>query len=413
MRIVHISHTDTGGGAAIACIRHAEAMKDAGLDVNVLTAKKMGQNPIVTKPHWGWYSIVNQIQYSLHEWIISKIKPIGTFSIMQYGVPFHKTKEVKEADVIFLHWVNKNTLSIKGVEQLLKLNKPTFWYLHDMFPITGGCHYSLDCLEYQKDCKKCPLIENPKADGLAHKQLKWKIKHWSKYPNLYFIAPSIWLKDCIEHSSLAKNCISIVIPNLINTKVFKPYDFDVKKIFGLNPNKKTILFSSHLHGNIYKGSNYTINCLKLLDPSKYEGLIIGNMPKGLEESVPLKVIATGYLSDSISLVMAYNACDTLIISSIAENYPNVVLEAMACGKPCIGFKIGGIPDLISHKKTGYLTNEKTAEKLLDGIFWMFEDSHRYSIISQEARKQIVENNSYYNGKAIHSLLELCQNIKHS
>lgn len=408
MKIIHISQTDSQGGAAIACVRHAEAMKASGLDANVIVAKKIGWNSIVSKPHWGWHFIVNQIESALNDWIVQRKNPTGYFSIMSFGLPFHKTKEVIEADVIFLHWINKSALSIKGVERILKLGKPTYWYMHDMFPITGGCHYSLACNGYQNKCTSCTLIGNDGSKDITQKQLNKKIKHWSRCKNLHFITPSNWLKDCVVHSSLAKGHTCIVIPNVINTEIFKPYDTDSKSFFGLNSSKKAILFSSHLLNSIYKGASYTMNCLKYLDPNKYEGLIIGNMSEGLDKEIPMKVIATGYLSDNLSLALAYNACDTVIITSIAENYPNVVLEAMACGRPCIGFNTGGIPELIRHKETGYLTEENTTEGILKGLSWLFEDKQRYIDLSQAARQQIVSNNSYKGASIIYSELYLNQ-----
>ena len=335
---------------------------------------------------------------------MSSLKATGSFSVMQYGHSFDRIKEVKEADIIFLHWVNQNTLSIKGVEHILRMGKPTYWYMHDMFPITGGCHHSLGCEGFQNKCTDCPLIKNKKS--IASKQLQSKLKHWAKYKNLEFITPSTWLGSCVEKSILAKGHRVHVVPNVIDTNLFKPLPFDTKVMFGLNPKKKTLLFSADLSGSVYKGSQYTIDCLKRLDPNEFEGLIIGNMPKGLQEEVPIKVIATGYLMDSLSLVLAYNACNTVLISSVAENYPNVVLEAMACGKPCIGFKTGGIPDLICDKETGLLTAENTSDSLLNAINTMFQDGILYKRMGDAARKMIETNNAYKKMRDIYKEIKL-------
>lgn len=89
---------------------------------------------------------------------------------------------------------------------------------------------------------------------------------------------------------------------------------------------------------------------KDVGPQKYEGLIIGHAPSDFVKDLDLRIVETGYLNDNLSLTLAYNACDTFIIPSVAENYPNVVLESMACGKPCVGFNTGGIPDLIKMVK---------------------------------------------------------------
>jgi len=393
MKVVHINTNDLGGGAAIAASRHCEAMRMAGIEAKLITLSKGSHYPYVKKIHLGLRTLLAQLFVLLSNRKIKQLNPTGTFSVMRYGHPFHKDKDVREADAIVIHWVNKNCISIKEIENILKLGKPTVWYMHDMFPITGGCHHSLGCDGYTIDCKDCPLIKGKGCNGVAAKQLKKKLRHWKKYQNLMFATPSNWLASCVRKSALAQGHEVKVIPNTINTDLFKPLPFDCKVLFGLDPNKKTILFSADLSGSVYKGSQYTIDCLKKLEPEKYEGLIIGNMPKGLEEQVSIKVTAMGYLTDQLSLVLAYNACDTVLITSIAENYPNVILEAMSCGKPCMGFKVGGIPDLIKEGETGYITEVGDVKGLVDGI-QNLQSSEKYKRLACAAREQVLKNNSY-------------------
>lgn len=392
MKVVHINTNDLGGGAAIAASRHCEAMLQTGVEAKLVTLTKGSHKLYVKKIHLGLSNLLVQLFTLLSGRQIKKLQPTGTFSVMRYGHPFHKDKDVREADAIVIHWVNKNCLSIKGVEEILKLGKPTIWYMHDMFPITGGCHHSLGCNGYSSDCANCPLI-NGSDKALAKRQLKSKIKHWRKYSNLTFVTPSNWLADCVRKSVLAQGHEVKAIPNAIDTNLFKPLPFDCKTLFGLDTNKKTILFSADLSGSVYKGSQYTIECLKRLNTEKYEGLIIGNMPKGVQEEVPIKVVATGYLMDSLSLVLAYNACDTVLITSIAENYPNVILEAMACGKPCVGFKVGGIPDLIRDGETGYIVSVSDCKTLVERLQTMMVTDN-YEMMSKRTREQVLAENDY-------------------
>ncbi len=392
MKVVHINTNDLGGGAAIAASRHCEAMIQAGIDAKMITLTKGSHKPYVKKIHLGLRTLLITAFSLLHGRLLKQIKPTGTFSVMRFGHPFYNDKDISEADLIILHWVNQNCLSIKGVEKILQLRKPTIWYMHDMFPITGGCHHSLGCDGYKTECKNCPLI-NGKCKGLASKQLKSKLKHWQKYQNLSFVTPSNWLASCVRESALAQGHRVKVIPNTIDTDMFKPLPFDCKMLFGLDPKKKTILFSADLSGSVYKGSQYTIDCLKQLDPGKYEGLIIGNMPKGLMEHVSIKVTATGYLTDQLSLVLAYNACDTVLVTSIAENYPNVILEAMACGKPCVGFKVGGIPDLIKDGETGHLVSAGDVNGLKKSLIELL-GGNTYAQMANSARDKVLEQNTF-------------------
>ena len=78
------------------------------------------------------------------------------------------------------------------------------------------------------------------------------------------------------------------------------------------------------------------------------------------------------------------AFDFLCVSSIGEGWPNVVLEAMVCGKPVIGTRVGGIPEAISSKDYGLLVPPKDpvamadAMKMAIDIQWNREEIARYA-----------------------------------
>ena len=81
-----------------------------------------------------------------------------------------------------------------------------------------------------------------------------------------------------------------------------------------------------------------------------------------------------------------------LIPSLEDNLPNTIMEAMACGTPCVGFNTGGIPEMIDHKTNGYVANYKDAEDLANGICWVLEKAN-YEQLSQNARQKVVENYS--------------------
>lgn len=401
MKVVHINWSDTEGGAAIAATRMCEAMRRTGIDATMLTLKKNGRKSFVHKLHLGWKSIFSVLNDVALAKDIKRVQSVGTFSLMKRGYDFTKDSAVQAADVIFIHWVNNNTLSLKGVEQILKTGKPVFWYMHDMFPITGGCHHSLGCDSYQKQCANCPVI---KVDGLkqiATKQLKKKLAAWGGFSNLEFVTPSKWLGGCVKSSTLAQGHSVYVVPNVIDTAVFHPVETSLKSLLGLDATKKTIMFSAATYSSVYKGAKYMHDFLKELDPQRYEALAIGELSEDFSKDLDIKIVSTGYLIDDLSMVVAYNCADAFVISSVAENYPNVLLEAMACGIPCVGFPIGGIPDLIIHKETGYLTREVDAKELQEGVEFLFADEQRYSMLSDEARRRVEKYNAYTNVFTIH------------
>lgn len=405
-KIVHINSIDEGGGAAIACRRHCEAMAMNGVDSTMVVVSKKSS-----------YSYITQYQESNAAFLVNRfinrivfkfckaLKPFGVFSIFLPGFNLFKCKEIKSADVIFIHWVNNGTLSLSGLEKILRLNKPTFWYLHDMFPITGGCHHSMGCNGFEESCENCPVIQNLRYKGVSHKQFIKKKQVFDKYPNLAFVAPSQWLTEFTKKSVICHSHDVFCVPNVINTEIFKPIGIQVKEKFGLNRNKRTILIGNASPQSPYKGLSYTIDCLRCLSPDKYELLVVGEKYDESFRGISLNIISTGYINGEYGMVEVYNACDTYLITSVAENYPNVILEAMACGKPCVGFPIGGIPDLIRHKSTGYVTSKCDSGLLVEGIEWLFSDENRYSTMARKAREQVLVENSYNQCKYIHKELD--------
>ena len=89
--------------------------------------------------------MINQLLYHA-----SKI--IGTYSFAFNGCDLSKENDIREADFIYLHWINMGMLSIYDVERILKLGRPVFWFMHDMWPLTGGCHHAFDCTKYLEKC---------------------------------------------------------------------------------------------------------------------------------------------------------------------------------------------------------------------------------------------------------------------
>jgi glycosyltransferase involved in cell wall biosynthesis len=64
------------------------------------------------------------------------------------------------------------------------------------------------------------------------------------------------------------------------------------------------------------------------------------------------------------------------------------MEAMSCGTPCVGFDVGGIPEMIDHKENGYVAEYKNAEDFVKGIIYCIENQE---ILSKNAREKVLEN----------------------
>ena len=199
-----------------------------------------------------------------------------------------------------------------------------------------------------------------------------------------------------------KSFSNIVVRNVIDTTLYKPIDKNyAREELGLNPDKRYLLFMACDVNSPYKGWKYLEGLLKELNVPNVEGLIIGNIT---EPIVNLNIVIhkLGFISSDERKVLVYSAADILVIPSVAENFPNVVIESMACGTPVVGFRTGGISEQIQHKETGFLADSFSTESLLEGVNWILNMScDEMKMISSKAREYVKENCSYQNVLNIH------------
>ena len=184
-----------------------------------------------------------------------------------------------------------------------------------------------------------------------------------------------------------------LIPYPIDINIWKPINkLYAKEILGINKLKKVILFGA-VGGPKYprKGSELLEKALNILSNSIFKNieeniqiLVFGeSSDKKFINNLPISFL--GSLSDDISLKVLYSAADVMVVPSIQEAFGQTASEAHACGTPVVGFRIGGLIDIITHKETGYLANPYDPESLAYGIKWVIEDNERNKKLSEKAR----------------------------
>lgn len=405
MKVVHISFSDRTGGAAIAAYRHSEAMNLAGIVSTMLVVHSRNfQGGTVVRVHTNeaYVRLRMFLQQSYAQKFVNAASPKSQFTYANVGFDLSSISCVKNADVIFIHWINAGIVSVKGIEKILKLDKPTYWYMHDMWPMTGGCHYALDCDNYKTHCAFCPILTKNGAKDLAQKQFSKKLSSWFKYDNLQVLTPSVWLSNCAKESALFSIKKNSVVPNLIDTDRFKPVDKSfARSILNLPQEKKLLLFGAMDVNSPFKGWSLLEQAVNSLDLDDVECVVFGKCDaRQLSASLNKKLHFIGTLQDEYALVLLYNAVDLVLLPSLAENYPNVILEGMACGVPAVGFAVGGVSDLLTHKRTGYLSEYKNVADFAAGIKWVLETPD-YLALSTNCRAFVLENNAYSKVKQIH------------
>ncbi|HPO50949.1 MAG TPA: glycosyltransferase, partial [Spirochaetota bacterium] len=308
-----------------------------------------------------------------------------------------KNSTVKNSDIINIHWTS-GYQSVENIANLLSLNIPVAFTLHDMNYFTGGCHYSSVCKKYEDNCLGCPQLKNDKYN-IPNIVLSEKIKYFSG-KDITVISPSKWLADCAKKSTLFKNFRIETIPNSIETELFKNIDKkDAKNDLGINKEIITILFGTENHKEKRKGFVHLLEameyCKKDFIFSEYvkNGRILiltfGRASDDLKKlNIPFK--SFGYVNDDLTLSKIYSASDFVVLPSEEDNLPNIALEALSCGTPVISFSIGGMTDILKNGENGFLSEPFDIEDMGNNILKFVKDDRLRKKTSDAGRRLIEE-----------------------
>ncbi len=378
MKVVHISTGYNHGGAAIACKRLVEAQRIVGIDARIIT-QESGVFPEYVYSTTKSF-IKKKINFLRLAWekfvfLFYEISKEGRFhySLANTGEKIANHPLIKQSDIIHLHWINAGFISLIGLKELINTGKPIVWTMHDIWAFTGGCHIADKCVNYQDRCADCFYLTQRQKDIFSLKQQKRKSILYNT-DNLFFIAPSKWQYQRAKSSSLLKGKNIEIIHNAIAPIKNISSKSECRKHFKLLMDKKLILFGAFNTNDRHKGMKYLMEALKILD--KYpdiELMVFGKQSEEFKE-LPFKVNYLGYFSDEMKMRMVYKAADIFVTPSIEDNLPNTILESFTCGTPVVAFKTGGIPEIIDHKKNGYLAEFKNINDLAQGIKWCLENN---------------------------------------
>jgi len=327
------------------------------------------------------------------------------FSFGFIGRNVDKEPLLLDSDIIHLHWIC-NFISIKGIARLVNIKKPIIWTIHDSWPITGGCHVRYGCSQYCYGCTNCHELAR-KNTYLSESILKKKRKYWANN-NIVAVAPSKWMFECLKKSDLFKQENIYHIPNPIDLSIYEYHekhdDSSIVILFGaVQPTKAK-----------YKGYNYLLEALKIItekypDYAKRIELNIFGSDE-LEENEVLagfKHNNLGFLNSDEQLVRAYQNSHIYVLPTLDDNLPTTVLESMSCGTPVVSFDIGGLSDMVDHKKNGYLAKYKDSNDFAEGIIWVINNNSE-NRLSQNARAKIENDFSY--SKTVEKYIELYNKV---
>ena len=394
MRILLLNTTDINGGAARAAYRLHQGLNGIGVQSQMLVQEKFSSDTMVQAPG-------NRVEQGIARGRISfDALPLKCYSQTRKAnfslqwLPERIALQVTNLnpDVINIHWTGSAFLRW---ETLARFKQPMVWTLHDMGAFTGGCFYAHDCRGYTASCGKCPQLGSHRERDLSRWVWRRKAKAWQNL-DLTVVSPSGWLAKCAGESSLFGDVTIKVIPNGVDINKYQPITKSVaRELLGLAQDKHIIMFGSlNATSDRRKGFHLLQPALQNLSQAgwgdKAQVVVFGASQGSNSLELGFKTDYLGTLKDDLSLALAYSAADVFVLPSLQENLANTVMEALACGTPCVAFDIGGMPDMIDHKANGYLVKPLQVEDLAAGIAWVLDNPERRKKLSDNAREKVIQ-----------------------
>lgn len=376
MNILQIGTNDISGGAAMVSWQLKDKLESSGWETAMYVCQKESQEKNV-------HVIKRKLPKYSHYLLANDVDLFFTGSIL-------KTKQFKKADVVHFHNLHGWYFSLSTMQKMSKI-KPIVWTLHDEWAITPHCAHSFGD-NLKNGFFQCPKMNiYPKLYWPNQKYLMWRKRNIYKNSDFSIVTPSKWLFNRVKKSVLADKDIRLIY-NGIDTKIFVKKDKEqVRKELNLPIDKKIVIFLADGGvSNPFKGGNYF---LRIVDEFAQKKNILFLCIGGQEQNNNWKKIK--FVSKIFSReIMAnyYSVGDVFLMTSLAENFPLTILEAMSCGLPVVSFDVGGVKEAVQHKKNGYLAKYKDEKDLINGLEFVLSLNNKdYEDKSEECRMRVKNN----------------------
>ncbi len=370
MKVLHINTHDSGGAFEAGYRIHQELQKN--IESKFLVLKSSFRNDVISYlPTSGYYKRLKEsIFFRYYNYRLMHLKKripenAGTLSLPYSAFDVTATKEYAEADIIHLHWV-AGFLHFPTLFK--KKDKKIVWTLHDLNPIGGFFHFG-------------SLIELPGKVMELNKYIQSKKNELTEGKVDRYIAPSKWiLSEFAKAKGYTTNCVHInngIDPDIIDSS---------RRGTNKSSGKIIVIFIAQSLDDPYKGFSFLLESFRYLDLNMVKFIAIGKPP--FDRKNDLKIEYTGYIHDHSEIYQYLLNADIFVIPSLADNLPNTVLEAMACGLPVVSFDTGGIPEMVKNEETGLIAQNGNSFDLASKIMTLVNDKEKRERLGENALKLI-------------------------
>ncbi len=330
MKILFLSFSDYKGGANIAAFSIFKSLKNKNFFFLTVYSKNKKSKEIIGKLK-KLYIILLRIFEKIIIKIFLKKKYHQSLNIFNTNISGKINK--LNADILNLHWVNRSMISLN---EICKIKSKVVISLHDMWFLNSTEHYT--------DKKK------EDNDFISKYCLKKKIEIVKK-KNVFFIAHNKWMLDKFKRKyPKHKSRIQLCKYYPIETNIFKPRNkIYLRKKYNLPTNKKIVFFSAQDFSDERKGYKTFIEIVNKLKNNKdIYFLSLGKKNNNFDNYSNLKQID---FLDHDKISDLYSLSDIFLCTSLIDNLPLTVLEALSSGNVVFSIKNGGVSEVL--KDIGY------------------------------------------------------------
>ena len=400
MKVAVINTRDVHGGTARAAYRLHKGLRNIGADSTYFVRDRQLDDPTIRQfvPDPSDRAVAyrqarkDELTTAYEAYRDTRSAEIELFSQERVDGDENFYIQRPTADVFNLHWV-AGFVDYHLFFTPERTRSPVVWTLHDMNPLTGGCHYDLRCGKFRDHCGACPLLGSDQENDLTRRIFESKAKIFAAWPQhmLHIVAPSRWLCEESLSSTLFSKFEATFIPNSIEIDVFRPiYKVEARARLGLPVDERIVLFVSHKINLARKGFCELVRALSLIpDTDNLILLAIGDKAN-VPVDAPFRVFQINYIGDDHKVAFIYNAADVTAVPSQQDNLPNTMVESLSCGTPVVGYRVGGFPDMVKDGETGFLAPAGNVGALSAAFVEAFANTERLRTCGVQGRK-LVEN----------------------
>ena len=275
-----------------------------------------------------------------------------------------RIKEVKP-DIVHLHNIHDHWLNYKILfDHLNRTTIKVVWTFHDFWAITGHCSHfvSKNCDRFRKECYDCPFTKGRFLPLLKQTRRNFNLKKRLFTANQYLtvVPVSEWVGENV-HKSFLKDKDIVVIPNGVDTEVFKPTPTEAingkesrEKIEGLGDKFVFMAVSSQWKSGSKGLEDYKTMSRMLKDD---EVIVLVGVPDDVSKNFPRNIIGIRRTNSQRELAALYTRADVVCSFSSAETFGLTIVEGYACGTPAVVYDNTAPPSLIT-PDTGFVVPDK-------------------------------------------------------